>query len=201
MDASGYTYVQVDDGTETFWAAAPAVDVEVGEPVVVPAGMAMRDFHSTALDRDFEIVYFVEDLRPAGTPQGASSAEELPDDHPSVGTGASDDASSVEVGDIALLPGGQSIAQLIEDREEFVGRTVSFRGRVVKFNANIMGKNWIHVQDGTGSPGTDDLTVTTNAAARVGDVVVVRGTLQADKDFGFGYAYEVIVEDAEVSVE
>lgn len=64
-----------------------------------------------------------------------------------------------------------------------------------------MGKNWIHVQDGTGSDGTNDLTVTTNAVAAVGNTVLVKGNLSADKDFGFGYKYEVVIEDAAVTVE
>ena len=64
-----------------------------------------------------------------------------------------------------------------------------------------MGKNWVHVQDGTGGSGTNDLTVTTNATAAVGDTVLVRGKLGADKDFGFGYKYDILIEDAALTVE
>ena len=75
------------------------------------------------------------------------------------------------------------------------------RGKVVKFTPEIMGKNWIHLQDGTGAAGTSDLTVTTSASAKTGDTVTVKGILVVDKDFGYGYAYDVIIEDAEVTVE
>ncbi|MGW8313899.1 MAG: nucleotide-binding protein, partial [Desulfuromonadales bacterium] len=75
------------------------------------------------------------------------------------------------------------------------------RGKVVKFSPQIMGKNWIHIQDGTGEAGSNDLTVTTNTTANVGDTVVISGTLTADKDFGYGYQYSVLVEDAEVATE
>ena len=64
-----------------------------------------------------------------------------------------------------------------------------------------MGKNWIHIQDGTGDAGANDLTVTTDVTANSGDTVLISGTLSLDKDFGYGYAYGVIVEDAEVTVE
>ena len=64
-----------------------------------------------------------------------------------------------------------------------------------------MGKNWIHLQDGTGAAGTNDLTVTTAGTASVGNTVVVRGNLTTNKDFGFGYKYDVMVEDAAVTVE
>ena len=75
------------------------------------------------------------------------------------------------------------------------------RGKVVKFTPEIMGKNWIHLQDGTGAAGTNDLTVTTSAMAKKGDTVVISGALVIDKDFGYGYAYDVIIEDADVTVE
>jgi hypothetical protein len=65
----------------------------------------------------------------------------------------------------------------------------------------IMGKNWLHVKDGSGTPGSDDLVVTTQIEAKIGDTVLVNGTLVTDKDFGSGYRYDVIVEDAEVTVE
>jgi len=72
---------------------------------------------------------------------------------------------------------------------------------VVKFSPEIMGKNWIHLQDGTGVSGANDLTVTTSATAQTGDTVTISGVLVTDKDFGYGYSYDVIVEDAEVVVE
>ena len=42
-------------------------------------------------------------------------------------------------------------------------------------------------------------TRTTSDSAAVGDVVVVKGTVRLDKDFGAGYAYPVIVEDAKIT--
>jgi len=76
------------------------------------------------------------------------------------------------------------------------------RGKVVRFSPQIMGKNWIHLQDGTGDEnGNADLTVTTATSAEVGDTVLVTGKLETDKDIAHGTVYEVIVEDAEVVVE
>ena len=75
------------------------------------------------------------------------------------------------------------------------------RGKVVKFSPQIMGKNWIHVQDGTGAAGTNDLTVTTLDEAKVGDTVLVTGKITLNKDFGMGYKYDLIIEDGKVKVE
>jgi hypothetical protein len=69
---------------------------------------------------------------------------------------------------------------------------------VVKYNAAIMGKNWLHVQDGTGRQGAHDITVTTTDTAQVGDTVLVKGTVAADKDFGYGYRYEVLIDNATI---
>ena len=95
---------------------------------------------------------------------------------------------------IAPVAGGQTIAAMTAGAAGLAGTQVSVRGKVVKYNGGIMGKNWIHVQDGTG-----DMTVTTAATAApvaLGDVVVLRGTIAVGKDFGGGYSYAVIVEDA-----
>ena len=88
-----------------------------------------------------------------------------------------------------------------ESRTELSGKTVSVRGKVVKFSPKIMGKNWVHLKDGTGESGSDDLTITTAASVKVGDTVLVRGVVATDKDFGFGYRYELLVEDASITVE
>jgi hypothetical protein len=79
-------------------------------------------------------------------------------------------------------------------------KTVVVRGKVVKISKGIMGKNWVHLRDGSGDAGkgTNDLVVTTQDLPKVGDVVTAKGTLHKDKDFGAGYKYQVIVEEATV---
>jgi hypothetical protein len=199
MDAAGYTYVQVDTGSEQIWAAAPQFAVKVGDDVIVPEGMPMPNFESKSLKRTFDVVYFVPSVLVGGT---ASVAGELPADHPQMnGSKVVVDASGVDLSGIAVVEGGQTVADIFAKKAELTGKPVKVRGKVVKFSGGIMGKNWIHVQDGTGVAGSNDLTVTTSSTANVGDTVVISGSLGADKDFGYGYAYDVIVEDANVTIE
>jgi RecJ-like exonuclease len=88
------------------------------------------------------------------------------------------------------------------EKDALAGKPVAVRGKVVKVNSGIMGKTWIHVRDGSGAEGTSDLTVTTTTAQpNVGDTVLVTGPVSRNKDFGMGYQYDVIVEDAQVTVE
>lgn len=204
MDAGGYTYVQVDTGSEKIWAAAPKFAVKVGDPVVVPQGMAMENYHSKTLDRDFSAVYFVDSVLVGGADAMAAPAT-MPADkiNPMQGsTGAPKViATDVDLSGIEVAAGGKTVQQVYEDPAGLAGKNVKIRAKVVKFNAGIMGKNWLHIQDGTGAEGTNDLTVTTDATANIGDTVLVDGTLVTDKDFGYGYKYAVLIEDAKVTVE
>lgn len=209
MDAAGYTYVQVDNGTETIWAAAPKFAVTVGDSVVVPDGMAMNNYHSKTLDRDFPVVYFVDSVLNASGGVGGAAPEAsqamngatMPEGHPP--TGVSTSATDVDLSGISKADGGVTVGELFDGKTDLAGKEVTLRAKVVKFSPQIMGKNWIHIQDGSGdsTSGTNDLTVTTDISANVGDTVVVSGPVTLDKDFGYGYKYNVIIEDAKVTVE
>lgn len=196
MNAGTYTYVQVDDGAKKIWAAAPLFAVAVGDTVVVPEGMPMLDFESKTLKRSFDVVYFVQEIKILG---GRTAEQQVATAHGA--SGAKVEAPAVDLSGIQKADGGQTVAEVFANKAALSGKEVLIRGRIVKFTPAVMGKNWIHLQDGTGSAPANDLTVATSAAAAVGDTVLVRGTLSTDKDFGFGYRYDVIVEDAAVTVE
>jgi hypothetical protein len=196
MNSGGYTYVRVDAGEKEIWAAAPQFDVKVGDPVVVPEGMPMVNYYSKTLDRTFALVYFVAFV---AMTDSARTTGTLPQGHPR--ESRNNEPVGVEFSDIEKAAGGKTVAELFEDKASLAGKAVVVRGKVVKFTPGIMGKNWIHVRDGTGVEGTNDLTVTTDAFAKVGDTVMVRGAVAVDKNFGFGYRYSLLIEDAEVIVE
>jgi hypothetical protein len=196
MDAGRYTYVQVDYGQEKIWAAAPKFQVEVGDEVIVPAGAAMTEHYSKTLDRTFDVVYFVTFVALTGEggeapiPRGRAHA---PEGIPGAGIGL----SSIE-----RAEGGKTVGEIFDEKASLAGQEVTVRGRVVKFTPGVMGKNWIHLQDGTtGAGDANDLTVTSEEMAAVGDTVLVRGVVAIDRDFGFGYKYDLIIEDANVTVE
>ena len=206
MNAAGYTYVQVDTGKEKFWAAAPEVAVKVGDSVAVPEGMPMPDYESKTLGRKFDMVYFVPALIVNGAPQaGAPGA--MPEGHPQMGgdaaagSGAPKVVAAADINLKGIKKAEQTVADVYAKKAALNGKTVKIRGKVVKFTPEIMGKNWIHLQDGSGQPGSNDLTVTTSGVAKAGDTVIVAGKLSVDKDFGYGYKYDVIVEDAQVTKE
>ena len=200
MNAAGYTYVHVDTGSEKIWAAAPEVQVQVGDRVMIPEGMPMHDYHSKTLNRDFAVVYFVGSLLNEKGDALAKGAE-VPAGHPP--TAASSTPPQIDVSGVKKAAGGVTIGELYAQKADLSGKTVTLRGKVVKFLPQIMGKNWLHVRDGSGDADahTNDLTVTTDATVKPGDTVLISGKLVLDKDFGAGYKYSVIIEDAKVTRE
>jgi len=105
-----------------------------------------------------------------------------------------------EKANITVQPceGCTKIADLLSGKKGFEGKTVRIKGSVTKFNPEIMGKNWIHIQDGTEFEGGFDLTITTDKTVSVGDIVTFEGKIFLDKDFGYGYVYNIIMEEGKL---
>jgi hypothetical protein len=95
-------------------------------------------------------------------------------------------------------PEQKTIAALYAEKGKLGGHQVQLHGKIVKVNNAIMNRNFLHLQDGTGQQGNNDLTITSQDTAEVGDEVVVTGTITVDKDFGAGYTYPILMEQASV---
>ena len=132
---------------------------------------------------------------PAASP---ASATAMPANHPQARP-----TGEVDLAGIAKAEGGKSIVELYTEKDTLANQKVVVRGKVVKTNAGIMNKDWVHIRDGSGQDGSNDLTVTTTSQPlpNVGDTVLVTGTVVLDKDFGMGYQYPVMIENAEVKIE
>lgn len=205
MNSGGYTYVHLDTGSKKLWAAGPEAQISVGQVIVMDKGMAMPQFHAKSLDRTFEVIYFVGSIAPK---DGAGQAQKSPHgDMGGMGVAAEETGAShsvvekADVKDVDKVAGGYTVEEIFSGGAALAGKQVKVRGQVVKFTANIMGTNWVHIQDGTGSGATADLTVTTSAVVAAGDMVTVEGSLTVDKDFGAGYKYAAIIEDATITKE
>jgi hypothetical protein len=204
FDSGGYTYVRVDDGSKKLWAAGPQTKVAVGDKVMLADGMPMPNFASKTLGRTFDMIYFVSAIQivAAKPAAGADSNAAMAAAHSGIGSNAAKaPAVEVDLSNIKKADGGNTVAELFSDKAALAGKDVVVRGRVVKYTPAVMGKNWVHIRDGSGAAGTNDLTISTNASAAVGNLVLVRGKLQTDRDLGAGYHYDVIIEDAVLTVE
>jgi hypothetical protein len=162
--------------------------------------MEMRNFRSDKLDHSFERIAFVNSIA-VGAP-GAATASTAPGKSDPHGAIPAAGAAGIDLSGIERAEGGKTVAEILDQKETLAGKEVVLRAKVVKVNRGIMNRNWLHLRDGTkSSSGVDDLTITSNDAAEVGTKVLVRGKVAVNKDFGFGYRYDVLVEDATITPE
>ena len=227
MDSGGYTYVLLATESGEKWVAAPKTVVTVGQTAAFAAGMVMRNFKSDTLNRTFDEVVFSPGSAGVGSaksaadgacPSGHEECAEKDSAKGGAGMGAGSMGSMGGGGMGAMKSSGRvtvppvdlaiekatgenafTVAEIYEQGKALNQKKVAVRGKVVKVSNNIMGKNWIHLQDGSGKPeaGTHDLVLTSLQNPTVGEILVGEGTLAFDKDFGSGYRYEVIVEETE----
>lgn len=192
LEAPPYCYLRLVSGKAEAWAAVPQAPLAVGSEAVVVNSQPMANFESRSLRRTFALVHFGTLQAAAADPQGARGLQ-----HALAAQGPSD----VVVPKVARAAGAdaRTVAEVFAQREALKDRSVTLQGQVVKVNLDIMGRNWMHLRDGSGQGPTADLTFTSKEKAEVGEVVVVRGTVRLDKDFGAGYRYPVIVEDAKLA--
>ena len=222
MDAAEYTYMRLKTTSGETWTAINKTKIAKGASVTVTNAMVMDGFQSKTLNRTFDHILFGVLATPgaaapaAGAAAAASSLPMVSDHSPTAGTtaGQSPQQMAAQHGQAAGGPAdapdvkvpkaegsnAKTVAELWAQRASLKGKEVAVKAKVVKVTNGVMGKNWLHVRDGSGSKAAkdNDLTVTTDVVAKVGDVVTVTGIVSADKDFGAGYAYPVIIENAKL---
>ncbi len=183
IQAKSYTYLRVNEGNQEYWIATAKQIIEKGQTLNYSQGLEMKNFTSKELGRDFETIWFVGQMSGSGSMSGKSPASSQ----------LRVMAQNISVEKVA---GGVTIQELYSNPSAYEGKTVTIRGEVTKFNSRIMDRNWVHIQDGTHTDGSFDLTVTTMANIKAGDVVVFQGKIALNKDFGAGYTYDLIMEEA-----
>jgi hypothetical protein len=188
-DVDGYTYLRLKTKDGETWAAVTTAGVKKGAKVSIENFTVMNNFESKTLKKTFPTILF-------GSLGGTGAAKGDVSPHSGAAVKPADTAPIK----VAKASGANAytVAEVIGKATALKDKPVVVQGKIVKYNAGIMGKNWIHLQDGSGTAAseTNDILVTTAAQAKLGDVVTVSGTVRNDKDFGAGYAYKVLIEEA-----
>lgn len=192
MDSGGYTYINIEKDNKKTWVAVPQTAVKVGQEMSFYPGAAMPNYKSNTLNRTFETIIFSSG---PVTKNRSKTAE-----NPHNGKSSISVAKEEVTVDKASGPNAYTVAELYDKRTTLDKKSVMVRGKVVKISANIMKKNWIHIQDGSGNPkdGSHDLILTSQDLPSVGDIVTASGTLMNNKDIGRGYKFDIILEQAEI---
>lgn len=188
LQAERYTYMNVTEGIKSYWLATAKREASKGKTYLYKGGLMKTNFESQDFKRTFDTIYLVSNVidateHPGGDLSAGSAVT------PSTQTAGK--ASSTPVKDAVKL------SILMANKAKYAGKTITVSGEVVKVNNGIMGKNWVHIQDGSKEKGKAlDLTITTNLNIPVGSNVALTGKIVLDKDFGAGYRYDIIMEDA-----
>jgi hypothetical protein len=186
-NTDSYTYLLMKIDSKETWVAVQLSKVKVGSMVTVENPMEMKNFESKSLKKTFPSILFGNLAGgDAGTMDKSHGA-------------ATTDIAAVDVKVAkAAGPNGQTVADVVNNATALNGKSVEVHAKVVKVNLGIMGKNWVHLRDGTGKAddGSNDILLTTSAETTVGSTVTAVGTVRTNKDFGSGYAYKVMLEDA-----
>ena len=222
MNASGYTYMLVTSAGIDSWVAIPETPVEKGAEIQYYQGMEMKDFNSKTLNRTFASIIFSSGIAQASdnlvAPETASTKEDdsfasvvkAEKSSPEAATINEAQSSGGSAGAIVPLAeisvekatgaNSYTVSELFNQAKELTGKKIQVQGKVMKVSPAIMGRNWIHIQDGTGDPmkNTHDLVVTTNETIEPDTIVTFEGVITANKDFGAGYKYDAIIEEAAV---
>ncbi len=196
LQTSGYTYLRVKEGRKEEWLAVVKIRATVGQTFTFDDAAEMSNFTSKELKRTFKNIYFLAKLKPVSNFDNKES--ELKDVHISVSKSDSKEDKIYKKTLSDTLKVEISIASLLENKKLYSGKKIIIKGKVTKFSASIMNKNWIHIQDGTSFSGKKDLTITSTQEVKIGDNIRAEGTITLDKDFGSGYFFDVIMEDAEL---
>ena len=181
-----YVYLNVNEADEKFWIATGKQEVVIGEKYFFKGGLLKTNFESKEYNRVFNKVFLVSKLVP------------LKHGNPSKHGGKSEKSASKTANNFKLtFDHGKEfvkIADLVNNPSKYAGKKIKMTGQCTKMNANIMGKNWIHLKDGTKDD--YDMVLTSSTAVPEGHIIKVEGTVSLDKDFGSGYRYNILVEDA-----
>ncbi len=195
MTSGGYVYVRLEE--DDSWVASSLTPVSVGDKVRYTGGALMNNFNSSTLNRNFESILFamkLEVVNPVDAAAHSSAAVSGP--HASAQTTT---AIAPEAGEITPPDGGKTVAAIHAGRGQLKDQEVILRARVMKVSPNIMGKNWITLQDGTGTAPGNKLIATSSEVVAIGDLVTVKGVIHTDVDLGSGYVYNVLLEEATFS--
>lgn len=179
-----YTYLRVKENDKEYWIAAPKADIKEGTVINFNQSMEMKNFESKDLKRKFDSILFVDNLD-AKLGVGALNQPMKP---------------NIEKENIKIekAADGITIAELFANPKNYENKIVKIKGKVVKINSGIMNKNWIHIQDGTNFKDDFDLTITSNQIASIDEIITVTGKIILNKDFGYGYSYKILMEDAKI---
>jgi hypothetical protein len=201
-DASNYTYLEIKGKDGVFWAAVPQTKVAVGAAVELIGPIPMKNFEAKVLGKKFETIIFAggvtvngKQAEAAGTAPAKNASGTQQQKEPAMDASAHMKAdTTADASEVKKAEGGVTIAEILANPASFKDKKVLLRSKVTKFLPEIMKKNWLHLKDA--SVKDKDIVATSAEQFKAGDVVLIEGIVKTNQDLGFGYKYDVLIEEA-----
>ena len=187
-----YTYLLLKTQNGEIWSAVPKAEIKKGSTVTIDHITVMNNFESKTLNQSFPTILFGNLANSTDKVKGKNF----------MGTAYPVFDKKADTADVkvpkAKGANAMTVAEIIAQGAALKDKPVLLSGKVVKYNPGIMGKNWLHLRDGSGSAANNnnDILVTTQNPAKIGDIVTAKGIVHTDVNFGSGYAYSVLIEEA-----
>lgn len=194
--AGGYIYIKLDEQGKEIWLATMPINVSAGDKVEYKGGYIMKDFHSKTLNKTFDSILFVTRISVLNGNSLASKQPIQGDEYHKNLAKNKQTLSMPKSGEIEKAEGGKTIKEIFSEKEELKDKVVTIRAKIMKVSKNILGKNWVTLQDGTGVLPDNKLIAIALESVNIGDILIVEGTVKTNVNIGSGYRYKIILEDA-----
>ncbi len=184
LNTDKYSYLKVIEQDEPYWIATVKSDYRIGDTYLYRGGLLKTNFHSEEYDRVFEKLYLVSEIK------------KLPDNGQMIAVNTQESESNTISKNFKKpdIEGLTDLSEIVSSPEKYKGKTVKVYGEVMKVNPDIMDRNWLHIKDGTADD--FDFVITTQSFIPVGHAIAFEGSIAINKDFGAGYTYAIIMENA-----
>ncbi|MFA7273816.1 MAG: hypothetical protein WC044_08100 [Crocinitomicaceae bacterium] len=183
LQGKRYSYLKVSDGKSEYWISTLREEYELGANYFYTEAIHKTDFFSTEFNRNFEDFYLVSDLQPVHNHAEHESETAVAPSGP-ISASETNRAGSIK------------IAELVQNSKKYIGKEIQITGKVIKVNANIMDRHWVHIKDG--SDDQYDFVLTTKTVVPIGHIVTFKGDFHQNVDFGSGYKFDLILENAAI---
>ncbi|MBK8348376.1 MAG: SH3-like domain-containing protein [Saprospiraceae bacterium] len=188
LQTERYTYLNVTEADKAFWIATAKTDAKKGLTYLYRGGLMKTNFESIEFKRTFDTIYLVSNIISATAHPGGNISGDQTHNLSQPATTSSE---------MPVVKNAVKLSDLFTNKTKYDGQIITVSGECIKVNNGIMGRNWVHIQDGSKLKGKAiDLTVTTNMNIEIGSKLALKGKITLNKDFGAGYKYEIIMEEA-----
>ncbi|QBA64549.1 hypothetical protein [Muriicola soli] len=183
-----YLYAEVREGDRTYWIATQKQTIVEGSTYLYNEALLKTHFESKEQNRVYDTLYMITALisKDHGMPSDSYPKSEK------INTSENTlEKKGKEQLENAPSAGKVSLSDLFANPERYEGKIIQISGTCSKVSTEILGRNWVHVDDGKSGK---ELVVTLQEVVEKGETLTIEGIVQLNVDLGSGYTYDILLE-------